>query len=259
MKCWSCNKDVPAGAKTCPSCAADLSQSDNKGRRETQNEGDGVLPISANAGYVPKPPPVAPKPQPVIQERRTRQESDPDLRAAIPGGMGYVPDARQGAVPPASGDAPPSRKPRAQPVVRGAPPERGMTRLDEAGDGTLLVEKAGHRRVIGWMVSFDFNEVGQDYVLRAGKSMIGRDRDCDISLFFDDLVGRKHAELLYRSGKLTVKDKYTTNGTFVCGTDIGADGTARLNNGDTLRVGRSTFKIFLLDEEEVKELWPRKA
>lgn len=252
MKCWSCEQDVPAGARACPGCSADLSQSDNKGRRETQNEGDGVLPLSANVGYVPKPQP------PVIQERRTRQESDPDLRAAIPGGLGYVPD-RQSPLPHGPSGVPSPRKPNAQPVARAAPPARGMTRLDEAGDGALIPEKAGHRRVVGWMVSFDFNEVGQDYVLRAGKSMIGRDRDCDISLFFDDLVGGKHAELLYRSGKLYVKDNFSTNGTFVCGEDIGADRTAELSNGDTLRVGRSTFKIFLLDEEEVRTLWPRRA
>ena len=108
------------------------------------------------------------------------------------------------------------------------------------------------------MVSFDFNNTGQDYQLRAGKNQIGRNRDCDISLFFDGEVSGNHADIIWRSGQCAVKDNGSSGGTFVNGEDIGIGGVHPLKSEDALRVGKSTFKLYLLDETERLTLWPPK-
>jgi len=106
------------------------------------------------------------------------------------------------------------------------------------------------------MISFNFNRPGHHYVIRYGETVVGRDRGFDVSLFFDDTVGARQAELLYRSGRLVVRDMVSNNGTFVRGADIGAGGIVEVRSGDTLRVGGRTFKVLLLDEREVGAIWP---
>ncbi len=106
------------------------------------------------------------------------------------------------------------------------------------------------------MVSFDFNPAGQDYVIRAGKTSIGKSRDNDVSLFFDNRVSDEHAFIIYRNGQCKVQDKSSTNGTIINGEDIGIGDVADLTNGDTLTIGGSTFIVCLLDKDQVKATWP---
>jgi pSer/pThr/pTyr-binding forkhead associated (FHA) protein len=106
------------------------------------------------------------------------------------------------------------------------------------------------------MISFDVNLEGQEYVIREGKNTLGRAREADISVFYDDRVSATHATIVYRNGECRLRDEMTNNGTFLNGQDIGPGGTVSLKHGDVLRVGRCTFKLFLLDPGEVSRLWP---
>jgi predicted component of type VI protein secretion system len=109
------------------------------------------------------------------------------------------------------------------------------------------------------MISFDINEAGQEYVIREGRNTLGRAREADISIFYDEHVSTTHATIVYRNGEFKLRDEMTNNGTFVNGRDIGPGESVALSSGDVLRVGRCTFKLFLLDPGEVTRLWPKLA
>jgi hypothetical protein len=154
--------------------------------------------------------------------------------------------------------AAPGRRQTALDSDQGAPQVegvRGRTRLDKEDASPARAPQPG-RRVVGWMISFDVNLEGQEYVIREGKNTLGRAREADISVFYDDRVSAIHATIVYRNGECRLRDEMTNNGTFLNGQDIGPGGTVSLKNGDILRVGRCTFKLFLLDPAEVSRLWP---
>ncbi len=130
------------------------------------------------------------------------------------------------------------------------------TQLDASLSSMVAEEAPRKARVVGWMVSFDFNESGQEFAVREGRNVIGTNRDCDICLFFDKKVSDVHAVLVSRRGKCAIKDEMSTNGVFVNGEDIGPGERSKVVSGDVLKFGISTFKVFLLDPEEVLQLWP---
>ncbi|MBM4346074.1 MAG: FHA domain-containing protein [Deltaproteobacteria bacterium] len=118
------------------------------------------------------------------------------------------------------------------------------------------VVAASGPRVVGWLVTFDHDASGTHFVLRAGKNSIGSGRDNAIALFMDRKVSERHATILWRDGKCAVKDETSSNGTFVNGEDVGIGESARLPSGASLRVGNTTFAVFLLDPAVCSHLWP---
>ncbi len=109
--------------------------------------------------------------------------------------------------------------------------------------------KAGVQgKLIGWLVSFDWNPNGQDYRLHVGKTRIGSGNDVEIQLP-DGMVSGFHAELLYRGGVLKLRDNFSTNGTFVNGEDVG-DVPRVLQDGDNILIGRTHLKLRLIDTVE---------
>lgn len=99
-------------------------------------------------------------------------------------------------------------------------------------------------KLIGWLVTFTWNPLGEDYRLREGKTRIGTTPGLDIVLP-DGRVSADHALLLYRSGQLHIGDNRSTNGTLVNGEDIGFDLHA-LKDGDQITVGQTVFKLRLI-------------
>jgi hypothetical protein len=143
--------------------------------------------------------------------------------------------------------------------VRGS--KRKHTVLDEGPGSAANVPQIGGtplRRAVGWMISFDHNPVGQEYVIREGKTMVGNARDNDISLFNDNTVSSTHCIFISRprGGIFTVVDKDSTAGTMVNGKDIGVGGRTDLMSGDFIKLGKTTFKLFLLDESDITMMWP---
>ena len=111
------------------------------------------------------------------------------------------------------------------------------------------------RRVVGLFLTYDFNPYGQTYTLREGKNTIGRSRDNDISLFFDDTVSERHATIIYRNGHIAIKDEGSTSGTYVNKEDIGIGEVCKLKDRDVVRIGKARFLTFLVDHEEYKTIW----
>lgn len=98
------------------------------------------------------------------------------------------------------------------------------------------------------------NEAGQHWPLQRGRTVIGRDIDCDIVLP-DRLVSRHHAHVVWealdgREGYV-VEDLHSKNGTFVNGQEM----TARrmLEDGDEIQIALR-FKLAFVDAGETAPL-----
>ena len=94
------------------------------------------------------------------------------------------------------------------------------------------------RKLVGWLVSFSWNNEGQDYRLREGKTMLGADSKCDI-VVGDSQVSAHHATILYRGGKFKIKDEFSTNGTLIDGNEI--EDQTDLEDGNTITIGKADF------------------
>jgi len=72
-----------------------------------------------------------------------------------------------------------------------------------------------------------------------GKLVLGRDSDVEMVLA-EDLVSRRHAELMVKDGEVSLRDLGSTNGTFVNGQRIKK---VKLDVGDRVLVGSSLMKL----------------
>ncbi|MBT4483674.1 MAG: FHA domain-containing protein [Candidatus Latescibacteria bacterium] len=89
---------------------------------------------------------------------------------------------------------------------------------------------------------------GRHLKLNAGKYIIGRSKKSDIILTHDQYISGTHAELSYnKSGKLTIKDLGSSNGTYLLGEYIEQE--TKITPGDIFRVGHTFFKITMRDNE----------
>lgn len=95
------------------------------------------------------------------------------------------------------------------------------------------------RKLVGWLVSFTLDPLGQDFKLREGRNIIGSDSACDI-VVSDGQVSGKHLTILYRMGDFKFKDELSTNGTFV-NDEFVEEGN--LKDGDVIRIGQTVFKF----------------
>ncbi|MFT3708929.1 MAG: GGDEF domain-containing protein [Archangium sp.] len=83
-------------------------------------------------------------------------------------------------------------------------------------------------------------ELGRKYDLVNETISIGRSSKCDVQVD-QDSVSRNHAELKSDSGRLTIEDLGSTNGTIV--NDEHIEEPLRLRNGDLIKIGRTIFKF----------------
>ncbi len=79
------------------------------------------------------------------------------------------------------------------------------------------------------------------FVVAAGDVLLGRSKDAEMRLT-DGAASREHAAILADSGTFTLEDLQSTNGTFLNGKRIRS---AKLEDGDEIRIGRTTF-LFVL-------------
>lgn len=100
---------------------------------------------------------------------------------------------------------------------------------------------AGVRKMVGWLISYTLDPNGVDFKLYEGRNIIGRDMGCNITIN-DSGVSEKHAVLLFRSGKYSITDQQTSNGTFVNDRDIELE-PCYLQDGDVIKIGRTILKF----------------
>lgn len=70
---------------------------------------------------------------------------------------------------------------------------------------------------------------------------IGRNESCTLSLKEDSALSGKHCSVIYRDGKVYVKDNNSTNGTFANGVPI--VGELRINQDDILLIGSNEYRV----------------
>jgi pSer/pThr/pTyr-binding forkhead associated (FHA) protein len=78
------------------------------------------------------------------------------------------------------------------------------------------------------------------FELEDGETSVGRSSGSTIVLRSDDYASGRHAQLTRHGGLLYVEDLGSTNGTFVNGHKT--VGATPLRNGDTVKVGSTTFR-----------------
>ncbi|MDQ3862249.1 MAG: FHA domain-containing protein [Actinomycetota bacterium] len=78
------------------------------------------------------------------------------------------------------------------------------------------------------------------FELADGETSVGRSSASSIVLKSDDYASGRHAQFTRHGGLLYIEDLGSTNGTFVNGRK--AVGATPLRNGDTIRVGSTTFR-----------------
>lgn len=258
MKCIECGHENPNSPRYCTRCGQPMGGVEGAAGQVRKTQAEAGLfdspPVPTSPWTPPAPPPqLMPAPLPTVgQVRRTVLEEGGAAAAAapppLPGAMSLpaMPGQRpSGPVPQAGG--------------------RNKTVLDESpmpaapaapGQAQQVVQAPGTARAVGWMVSFDRNVAGQDYVLRAGRNRLGRGRDIEVSLFFEPKASDLHATIIWRNGQVAVKDEGSTNGTMVNGDDIGIGAVSPLHTGDTLTIGGSTFIVFFVDPKQARATWP---
>jgi hypothetical protein len=128
-----------------------------------------------------------------------------------------------------------SPPPREAPKAAVNPLKTVVHKADDVSSGS----SSHNRKLIGWLVSFTLNPDGDDYKIREGKTAIGASSPCEIILN-DSEVSAHHATILFRKGKIRIKDEFSTNGTQLNGEDIEE---TTLKDGDVIKIGRSELKL----------------
>ncbi len=88
-----------------------------------------------------------------------------------------------------------------------------------------------------------------------GRTVIGRSEECDL-VIRDRTVSSRHAELTVRSDGITISNLMSTNGTRVNGDEVQ---TARLQDGDVLRLGRVSLVFKDVPAEQGEAPWLRRT
>ena len=111
---------------------------------------------------------------------------------------------------------------------------------------TRMQVSEDRRPLVGWIYSFDFDPSGQSWILRRGRSGIGRDPAENLILLErDPSISRRHAALICRESGVYVRDGDSQYGTRVNGQDIGPD-ARQLNDGDQVQICGYTLTLRLL-------------
>jgi pSer/pThr/pTyr-binding forkhead associated (FHA) protein len=88
---------------------------------------------------------------------------------------------------------------------------------------------------------------GMTFRTRMGRTIVGRDEDCDI-VVRDSTVSARHAEIIARPEGYTITNLMATNGTRVNGREVQS---AQLTDGDVVRFGR--VRLVFKDVSDVEQ------
>ena len=109
------------------------------------------------------------------------------------------------------------------------------------GKQEKVVAERSRRKLVGWLVTYSSDPMGEDFRLYEGKNVIGRDPRVQITLQ-DSAVSNTHATIRFLRGKFAIKDEMSSHGTLVNGEDIELN-AVYLNDGDLIEVGHTTLKF----------------
>lgn len=98
----------------------------------------------------------------------------------------------------------------------------------------------------------DLGKGGAVFAVRAGKNTLGADRSSDIVLTADSEVSGEHAVILHRNGTFHLTDRLSTNGTWLNGREVPANGTVPLQDRDRIRCGGTELVFLRIEPAEAE-------
>ena len=121
----------------------------------------------------------------------------------------------------------------------------GISDIDEKDNSGASIESTPRstRRIVGWIISFTLDPMGVDYRIYEGSNTIGKNPGNTISINKDVTISGEHVNILYRNGKFHIKDKMTTNGTFINGVELEVEQAYQISDGDEIKMGNTVFKF----------------
>ncbi len=241
MNCPSCNRSNADDLAYCDYCGTPL-VSASPGKRQTAIEADpSIGPYRKRVTEFEAQPE---RQEPMLSARRANDPFDPFAASAPP--KPKPAEARSASpVSTASKAATQYMSPSSPAVPQSA----------QEGTGNAVGVPTAHtgRRIIGWAVTFDEHPDGLSFVLREGRNVVGRDKESDLLLEWDQTVSGTHAFVIWRMGRARVADANTQNGTFLNEEDV--LGQIEVKDGDVLRVGRTRLLIRLIEQEKANAIW----
>ena len=114
----------------------------------------------------------------------------------------------------------------------------------KSGKKVIPVSKY-NRRLVGWLVSYTWEPMGEDYRLFDGKTLVGRDSAMDVSLP-DETVSRIHSVFNYRNGVMKILDIFPANNTEV-NDEVIDDGALFIGDGDIITIGQTELMLKLIE------------
>jgi len=105
----------------------------------------------------------------------------------------------------------------------------------------LLADQRTRGELVGWLVSMNGEQRGEDFRVREGQNIIGSGEDADIVLK-DSSVSGRHASVRYRDQKFLLTDLDSLNGTFV-NEEREPAARVELKDNDVVRVGGVSLKF----------------
>lgn len=124
--------------------------------------------------------------------------------------------------------------------------EEGGTIIRPVGAVGLSQEIGNNRQLVGLVVSFTHNPLGEIYKLYEGKNIIGRSAKCDIAFPEDSNISGQHLLILYREaeGVYWAVDQNSSNGTYINGTFV--TDRAKLTSNDIIVIGGTKLMFISL-------------
>ncbi len=106
------------------------------------------------------------------------------------------------------------------------------------------------RRLLGVLAAPDLGPGGTVFPVRGGKNTLGASRANDVILTGDSEVSGEHAVILHRNGTFHLADRLSTNGTWVNGEEVPANGTVPLHDRDRIRCGHTELLFLVVESAE---------
>lgn len=120
----------------------------------------------------------------------------------------------------------------------------GATVIRRVGDKTGMSPVGGGRRVVGVLVTYSINPLGEVFKIYEGRNVIGRSPAVDIPVPSDSNMSFEHLRILYRDAEdvFWATDLDSSNGTYINGSFVSERVQIRTN--DVIVVGGTKF-VFL--------------
>lgn len=126
----------------------------------------------------------------------------------------------------------------------------GGTIIKTFGGG--LSDSGANKKLVGLLVTYDINPLGEVYKLYEGRNLIGRGSTMDIQIKGDQQISTEHLLILFRSaeGVFWATDQKSSNGTFV---NNEFKNESQLKSFDVITIGNTNLTFIAIPEIRKQE------